>query len=219
MINDRIIQGNCFEIMPTLPDASVQLVIADPPYTLGLMSSINKQLSGIWCDVENTAQFFGNFAKEAKRLLKPTGAAICFCNWRGLPSVIRGFDLAGMQPSDVVVWDKEWIGHGGKKTFRSRYELIALVPMKDHQIKDRHIANIIRCKWQTAHTGKTGHPAEKPVEILKHFIQRCSAEGDLVIDPFMGSGSALVAAKELGRHFIGIESEQKWCDVAAKRLL
>lgn len=220
MIRDRVINASCFDVLPEIPDKSIQLVLTDPPYVFSLSSSTGKKkaersLSGY---IENMAFFFSQIARESKRILLPSGFLLCFCNWQSLPSVSKGFAISEMPITDVVVWDKEWIGVGWNKAFRARHELIAVSAMPNAVIRDRRASNIVNYKWQAVHSGKTGHPTEKPVELLKHFIKHCSNEGELVLDPFAGSGSTLVAAQAENRHFLGIEIEEKWCSVAKERL-
>lgn len=107
-----------------------------------------------------------------------------------------------------------WIGPGGQRGLRPSYELCALFAHDKFQIKDRGLPDIWRCQWSSQKP--TGHPAEKPIELLERII--AESGGGLVLDPFTGSGSTLVAAKNLGHKAIGIEIEERWCEVAASRL-
>jgi site-specific DNA-methyltransferase (adenine-specific) len=113
-----------------------------------------------------------------------------------------------------LVWDKEWIGPGGQRGLRPSYEVAALFCQPEFALSNRGLPDIWRSKWSSVKP--SGHPAEKPVALLSKIIRE-SGRG-LVLDPFTGSGSTLVAAKAEGCEAIGIEIEERYCEIAAKRL-
>jgi len=88
--------------------------------------------------------------------------------------------------------------------------------MPDFEIPDRDIPDIFEAKWCA--TKPHGHPAEKPEALMRHLIEISTKPGDLVVDPFMGSGTTGAAALALGRRFVGIEQDATWFDYAAKRI-
>ena len=113
-----------------------------------------------------------------------------------------------------MVLDKEWIGPGGPQGLRPSYELAALFTHPQFAIPERGTPDIWRCKWSSLKP--SGHPAEKPQPLIERIIRESG--GDLILDPFMGSGTTLAAAKALRFNAIGIECEERWCEIAAKRL-
>jgi site-specific DNA-methyltransferase (adenine-specific) len=125
----------------------------------------------------------------------------------------RGASEAGWPITSLLVWDKVRMGAGPLRGLRPRYELCALLMHDGFKIENRRLTDI----WpeKVAHRKPTGHKSEKPVGLIKKLI--AESGGDLILDPFAGSGTTLVAAKHLGRRAIGIEIEERWCEVAAKR--
>src|SRR5690349_23106573 len=165
----------------------------------------------------NSAGWFTSWYREVDRVLKHAGSFWSFLNWRTLPVVMRAAVDAGLPMTSLAVWDKEWIGPGGVQGLRPSYELVALLAQPDFAIPDRGVADVFRHK--VGSYKPNGHPAEKPVPIVRRVMEVAAVpSGGLVVDPFMGSGTAAVAARDLGLRFIGIEAEEKWCEVAASRL-
>lgn len=141
------------------------------------------------------------------------GAMWTFHNWRSLPVVMKAALDAEFPVASDLVWHKDWIGPGGTVGLRPAYEMVALLPMPDFSIEDRGLPDVWTHKW--ASFKPSGHPAEKPVALLSRLIRESG--GGVVLDPFMGSGSTLVAAKAEGARAIGIETEERWCELAATR--
>lgn len=208
-----IFHGDCREVLPTLP--SVRLVVTDPPYAFGLASTAQEGKAGGWGDLMNNALFYGSLLSEFARLTANSqGAAWVFNSWRSFPTLARAAYEARWPIESLLVWDKEWIGPGGPSGLRPAYELVALFRQADFAIQNRGIPDIRRAKWAGAKP--SGHPAEKPVTLLRWLIEESG--GGSVLDPFAGSGSSLVAAKSLGLPATGIEIEERYCEIAAKRL-
>lgn len=201
-------------VLPTLPSA--HLVVTDPPYIIGSMSagSLGSK-SGTWADMMNSALWFATWYRAAR--VRPDGAIWTFCNWRSLPVVQRAAYDAEKAITSVLVWDKEWIGPGGPNGLRPSYELVALICGEQFTIPDRGVPDIWRC--QVGSYKATGHPAEKPVELVQRIIEvSARPAGSLIVDPFLGSGTTAVAAKKSGHRFVGIEADERYCEMAARRL-
>lgn len=211
-----IYNGDALEVMDSLSPGGVDLIVTDPPYMIGAVSagSIGSKAGG-WADMMNSAMWFSAWYRKADRLLRHNGAMWSFCNWRSMPVVMRAAMDAELPITSTLVWDKQWIGPGGSQGLRPAYEMACLFAKPDFAIPDRGVPDV----WQHKTGGHkpNGHPAEKPVDLMRRII-RVSANAGLVLDPFMGSGTTVVAAQAEGVRAIGIEAEEKWCEVAAKRL-
>lgn len=206
-----VYHGDCLEIMPELEP--VDLVVADPLYNFTTASAGSGKLNP-WPDLCNSAYWFAAWLKLAMdRLRKLQGAVWQFCNWRTIPTITKAtFDI-DQQIESLLIWDKDWIGPGGQRGLRPSYEMVALICWHDFQIKNRGIYDIKKVPWSSH---KSYHPAEKPRDLIKWLIE--ISAGKLILDPFMGSGTTLVAAKQLNRKAIGIEIEEKYCEIAVRRL-
>ena len=208
-----ILHGDCREILPTIGGAD--LVVTDPPYVFGIASTAQEGKAGGWGDLMNSAAWYALLLREFRRLVENrSGAAWVFNSWRSFPVLARAAYEAQWPVTSLMVWDKEWIGPGGTVGLRPSYELAALFATDGFAISDRGCPDIWRCKW--AGYKPSGHPAEKPVDLLARILAKSG--GDLVLDPFVGSGSTLVAAQLAGRAAIGIEIEERYCELAARRL-
>lgn len=206
-----IYHGDCRDVLPTLPD--VGLVVTDPPYIFGIASTEGKVG---WGDLMNSSVWYASWLSETKRLTANAGGAVwVFNSWRSFPVLARASYDVQWPIQSLLVWDKDWIGPGGTQGLRPQYELVALFVHPTFSILNRSLPDVWRHKWMST-IGVTDHRAEKPVELLTRIVNESGA--GLVLDPFMGSGTTLVATKKLGRKAIGIEVEEKYCEMAAKRL-
>ena len=227
--------GNALELIREVPYGSVDMVFMDPPYGHNnndgdLISSweaaLGKGKAGparpIANDGAEANAVLAAILPEIKRVLVPGGCCCCcgggggpdpqFARWSLMLDEAIGFKMA-------VVWDKGPIGMGWH--YRRSYEMV-LVAMKDGAAckwydETQRIENVIRHIPKIL-PQKDQHPTEKPIELAQHFIRLHSQPGDLVLDPFAGSGSTLVAAKREGRRFLGFEIDQRWYEMAKKRI-
>ena len=210
--------GDCLEILPTLP--KVDAVITDPPYLIGGNSIGNSNSkSGTWADLNNSAFWFSTWYRLSwGKLIVNKGHFATFCNWRTQPLVICAMAAAGMSATSCLIWDKDWIGPAYKNALRPTYEMVIISSMSEAEIKDRCLSDIWRVRWMAAHSADSIHPAEKPVVLLRKLSNALTTEENIILDPFMGSGTTGIACVRSGRQFIGIEIEEKYCEIAAKRI-
>jgi hypothetical protein len=161
--------------------------------------------------------WFASWYRQADRALRHSGSFWTFLNWRTVPVVMRAAADAGVPIGSLAVWDKEWMGPGGTAGLRPSYEMVALLARPGYTVPNRGVPDVFRHKV-SGHK-PNGHPAEKPVGIIRRVLEVAEPPpGGLVLDPFTGSGTTLLAARELGLRAIGIEAEEKWCEVTASRL-
>lgn len=209
--NATLYNGECLEILQSLPPFSVDAVITDPPYMIGAVSTGNADAkSGGWADMENASFWFTEVLNRCKRVLKPDGYLCMFGNWRSLPTLMHAFSRAKWPIDSCMIWDKEWIGPAGPRQLRPTYEIIIFAGMPDAKIDNRSVPDIYRCKWMAGQMKTTPHAAEKPVQLMQHLIRTVTKPGAIVVDPFMGSGTTGEAAHLEKRHFIGIERESEY---------
>jgi DNA modification methylase len=224
---DRIICGDCLEVMRGLPDGCVDAVVTDPPYSSGTrregQKSVRKSMnrgvdSGEWfsSDCLTTNGFvwlMRECAVEWKRLLKPGGHVLCFIDWRMMPNLSGAIESADLRNLGLLVWDKTYFGMGTH--FRNQHELILhFTNGKPSPAQRLDIGNVLSVK--PIRGGE--HATEKPVELITKLISVVSPEGATILDPFLGSGTTAVACVETGRHYIGIELEEKYCEIARRRV-
>lgn len=186
-----IYHGDCLEIMPHLEP--VDLVLTDPPFGIG-----------------NFIQVTGNI--RGKKV-----------EWNDKPPKKIIFEILKNKSTNQIIWGANYFNcfdeNGG-----------AIIWIKNQPMPDFSKAEIASCSFhkkteiyeQTwtnfVNTKKTRHPCERPIKLYKWCIETYTHTDDLILDPFMGSGTTLVAAKELGRKAIGIEIEEKYCEIAVRRL-
>lgn len=210
----QLLQGDCLEHLAHIPNGSVDMVLTDPPYMINIKSDVRSKLNP-WADWCNASYWYTAWISEARRVLKPTSCLWSFINWRSLVTFQKAACTLGWPIESLLVWDKEWIGPS-TRGLRPSYELVALWAMPDFRIKDRSLADIQRFKWGSFKPHR--HPAEKPEALASWLIAHCTEPGQLILDPFMGSGTTGAAAVKLGRDFLGIEEDPGWVEAAKQRI-
>ena len=195
-----IYHGDCREILPTLEP--VDLVLTDPPYGIDYQSARRTDRSQ-WKDKIVGDKEFPLWIFD---ILKPSKALFVWCRWDTLPQLPK--------PKSFIVWNKGCHSMGDlEHEFGRQWEACAFYPAEGHKFRYRPIDIIEASKVPPT---ALLHPNEKPVSAIVPLID--SHEGETILDPFMGSGTTLRAAKDLGRKAIGIEIEEKYCEIAARRL-
>ena len=211
-------RGDSLEILPEIASGSIHHVVTDPPYVLQAGSSSKAgSKTGGWADMMNAAYWFTAWYRECHRVLQGTGSLWSFGNWRTLPAMQRAAIDSDLPATSLLVWDKGSIGPAGPQALRSQHEICMVMAREGFKLPDRSQGDVL--KVLGFQHKPSGHPAEKPVALLRRVIELTGVKpGQTILDPFTGSGTALVAARELGCHAIGIEAEERWCEVAAERL-
>jgi site-specific DNA-methyltransferase (adenine-specific) len=231
--------ADCVDLMKIIPPGSVDIVFADPPYRLstggvtlknGRLASVDK---GAWdrsMGFEEDHRFNVRWLKEARRILKPEGTI-----WvTGTHHIIfsLGFALQAMKFKLInqITWQKPdpppnalhtafthshetilWAGKGKGHTFN--YDLI------NSSDPCAQVSSVWRIPAVPRREKLHGyHPTQKPLRLVRRAILASTNEGDLIFDPFCGSGTTGVAAKELGRFFVGAEMEEEFAELAARRI-
>lgn len=211
---NKIYNTDCLEFMRSMPDSCVDLVVTDPPYEIhtkggGLgkrpvyeNGALGKISQGF--DAEATLEQIARICKKINIFI--------FCSTKQKPRIMNWGYERGCNIAELA-WYKPNAAPFTNNTFKSDLENIIYIREKGVKIK-----GISRLFTHNCGKSKYGHPTEKPLEIIEKLILTASSEGDLIFDPFMGSGTTAAACKELNRNFIGCEIEAKYCEIAEKRL-
>ena len=206
--------------LQTLPSQSVDLLITDPAYeslekhrAVGTTTRLkhSKSSSNDWFQVFPNARFEELF-QQAYRVLKRDTHLYLFCDAETMFVAKPEAERAGFKFWKPLVWDKATIGMGYH--YRARYELILFFEKGKRRLNDLGVADVI-----TAPRIRGGYPAEKPPEVSEVLVGQSSEPGEVVADPFMGSGSVGVAALRLGRRFVGNDINPDAVQLANQRLL
>ena len=245
---ETIICGECVEALKKLPEKSVDLVFADPPYNLQLGGDLlrpdNSRVDAVdddWDQFESFAaydKFTREWLTQCRRVLKPEGALWVIGSYHNIFRVGAILQDLGFWVLNDVIWRKSNPMPNFKGTrFTNAHEtLIWAVPRKGGR---RYTFNYdamkmanddlqMRSDWTLPlctgeerlkdEAGIKAHPTQKPEALLHRVILAASKPGDLVLDPFFGTGTTGAAAKRLGRRFVGIEREQAYADLAKDRI-
>ena len=244
---DKVIQGDCIAEMNAMPEGSVDLIFADPPYNLQLKGTLHRPDNSEVDAVDDHWDQFSSFAAydkftkqwlaAARRVLKPGGAIWVIGSYHNIFRVGAQLQDAGFWILNDVVWRKSnpmpnfrgkrltnahetmiWASktEGGKYTFN--YEALKAL---NEGIQMRSDWVIPLCTGHERLKGADGakaHPTQKPEALLHRVLIGTTNPGDVVLDPFFGTGTTGAVAKMLGRHFIGIEREAGYVEIARDRI-
>ena len=216
---NNIINGDCREVMGTLPDQSFDVVITDPPYNIGFKySGYSDDLSDeLYIKLISTFASYPlviiHYPEETMRYFVPAlgvpNDVIVWCYNSNLPRQSRLINFYNIMPDMDKV----------KQPYKNQYDKRVLERLKSGSCGSRlydWFSDIQLVKNVSGE--KSGHPCPVPVKLMERIIMLTTDEGDTVLDPFMGSGTTAVACKNTHRNFIGIEVDQGYCDIAEDRL-
>lgn len=219
--------GDCVEVMQQLGDATVDAVLTDPPYSSGgrrensrsLRKSMTRAVEDddwIRGDAMSTTGFVYLMRLcgiQWRRLLKPGGHALSFIDWRMAAHLAAALETADLRQHPLLVWDKKRLGMGA--VFRNQHEFIVHMTAGNPSAPQRRdVANVL--SFPPVRDGD--HPTEKPEPLLRTLLSVIAPPDGIVLDPFAGSGSTLLAAKSLGLRAVGVEADERYCEVIARRL-
>ena len=211
---NKVIQGDCLEVMKGIPDKSMDLVLTDPPYGMAYQSS-RRTDKHEKIELDDSIEWFRDFARESFRILKDDTHIYAFCNDYATSYFRDWLKEAGFTPKRALVWVKNNHTSGDLEgDYGNKTEFCIYAQKGRRLLNGNRDTNVLESKRQNTDL----HPTEKPLDLISKLIQKSSIEGDIVFDPFLGSGTTAVAAKQLGRKYIGIELSQKYVDIANERL-
>lgn len=216
-IGSQVLLGDAVAVLATLPDHSVDVILTDPPYGINYASrSTSLPLTTIANDGQEAYALLDKVLSVASQKLKPDRHVFIFTNFQAYeymaPIVRKYFKQKG-----ALVWVKNNGSRGDLKSSFSRYheDIIHAVKGRPWLFGKRegdvlHFDKVATCRMT--------HPTEKPVKLLEYLIEKSTQPGEIVLDPFMGSGAVCVAAQNLGRRYIGIDVEPVYYEAAKARL-
>ena len=211
--NITLLHGECIDLLPKIPDSSINTIITDPPYFLGMTHNGTR---GCFNDLVICKPFYEKLFAEYKRVLRPDGCVYFFCDWRSSAFYYPIFDKI-VQAHNLLVWVK----HGRPTQYHYGYgtEFILF----SGKIKKSSVTNVITdIKSFNLGAEKTNgekvHPTQKPIELMEKFIIDSTDVGDTVLDTFAGSGTTGIACIRTGRKFIGMELNDRYFEIAKNRI-
>lgn len=244
---DTILAGDCIDVMNSLPEGSVDLIFADPPYNLQLRGDLHRPDNSKVDAVDNDWDQFSSFAaydefsrawlKAARRILKPNGAIWVIGSYHNIFRVGTALQDAGFWILNDVIWRKSnpmpnfrgkrltnahetmiWAGKSDASKYTFNYE--ALKELNEGiQMRSDWVLPICNGNERLKNAeGQKAHPTQKPESLLHRILVGSTKPGDVILDPFFGTGTTGAVAKKLGRHFIGVEREAEYREVAEKRI-
>jgi site-specific DNA-methyltransferase (adenine-specific) len=205
--SNTIIHGDCVQMLETLGAASVDFVLTDPPYLVNYRARDGRTI----VNDANTEWLRPAFL-QIHRVLKPSSFCVSFYAWNRVHLFMDAWRSAGFRPVGHLVFRKRYAS--SVRFLRYEHEAAYLLAKGDVQPPAKPISDVIEFRY----TANKLHPTQKPVSALTPIINAFCPQEGIVLDPFAGSGSTLVAAKELGRRYIGIEIDAQHHQTATARL-
>ena len=246
LATDRIINADCIAVMAGLPDACVDMIFADPPYNLQLGGELHRPdgshvdaVTDHWDKFSSFAaydRFTRQWLSEARRILKPNGTIWVIGSYHNIFRVGAAVQDLGYWILNDIVWRKAnpmpnfrgtrftnahetliWASHNEKSRYAFNYR--AMKTLNDElQMRSDWEFPICAGPERLKEGGHKVHPTQKPEALLYRVLLACTKPGDVVLDPFFGTGTTGAVAKRLGRQWIGIEREATYCDAAERRI-
>lgn len=207
-ILNHIHLGDCINLMQSIRDKSVDLIVTDPPYLVSYKSRDGRSIKG-----DTTSEWLEPSFSQMYRILKPDSLTISFYGWNHVDKFMSAWRKAGFRIVGHLVFAKHYASRIGLT--EARHECAYLLAKGKPPSPSRILPDVM--PWGR-YTGNRLHPTQKPVEILRNLIRSFSDVGDVVLDPFAGSGSTLIAARQLHRSWIGMELDPVYYNKAVHRL-
>jgi len=205
--NNRVLHGDCVRVMRDMPSASVDFILTDPPYLVRYRSRTGQTIAN-----DDRDGWLEPAFAEMYRVLKPGSFCVSFYGWNAADKFIGAWRKAGFRIVGHLVFTKRYAS--SVRYFRHHHEQAYVLAKGDAPYPDAPLDDVI--DW--SYTGNRLHPTQKPVAALRRLVATLSKPDAMVLDPFCGSGSTLVAARELKRRFVGIELDRTHYNTARSRL-
>lgn len=230
---DKIICGDVLETLRQLPNESVDLVVTSPPYNLknSTGNGMKDGRGGKWANAalqrgythhddcmphDEYAKWQRDCLTEMMRVTKDTGAVFYNHKWRVQDGLLQDRQdiVDGFPVRQIIIWKRKGGINFNAGYFLPTYEVVYLIAKKDFKLKKG--ANAVGDVWEFMQEMDNEHPAPFPVALIERIIG--STDAQVILDPFMGSGTTAVAAQNRGRNYIGIDISPEYCEMAKKRV-
>lgn len=224
--NMKLIHGDCLKAIKDIPDESIDLICTDPPYKLTSRGS-SGTMSGYWAsDKAKSGKVFNHnnieiedYLPEFYRVLKDGTHCYIMCNHLNLPHFIDVINKSEFKFIKCLIWDKQSKICG--RYYMGQFEYIIMLRKgRERTINNCGTSDIISIplKRNKDDNGNNIHDSEKPVSLMELLIENSSNEGEVVLEPFLGSGTTAIACKKQKRRCIGIEIDEKYFKIACERI-
>jgi site-specific DNA-methyltransferase (adenine-specific) len=204
---NSITHGNCIQIMRQMPVNSVDFILTDPPYLVNYCDRNGRTIRN-----DANADWLKPAMREAYRVLKHDHLAVMFYGWSKIDAFFEAWKETGFRPVGHIVFRKTY---GSKSRFLSYHHEQAYLLAKGNPALPRNpVADVIDMPY----SGNKLHPTQKPVTALAPLIRSLTLPGEIILDPFAGSGSSCAGAFLMGRKYIGVELDQEHFYEAVARM-
>lgn len=204
---NTVLHGDCTTVMGALPSDSVDCIVTDPPYLVRYQSRDGRGVPN-----DDNATWLSPAFGAMYRVLKPRAFCVSFYGWNKADLFISAWRAAGFRMVGHIVFRKRYAS--SVRFLRHQHEQAYVLAKGEPPMPDHPMPDVI--DWR--YTGNRFHPTQKPVASLTPIIEAFCPTGGMVLDPFCGSGSTLVAAAKLGRQYLGIEIDASYHQTATTRL-
>jgi len=217
--NGILYYGDCLEIMKNFSKESIDLVLTDPPYIIQYKTNRRKNKEHKFCSPitnDNNPKLIEEFIEQVSKLLKPNTAFYSFGNWKTADFFKKEIENF-FRLKNIIIWVKNnWTAGDLKAQYGQQYEIIFYANKGRRYIKGKRLSDV----WffNRVSGKKQKHQNEKPIELIAQILNKSSNENDLVLDPFLGSGTTALACERLNRRWIGIEINGEYCDIIKQRV-
>jgi len=218
----KLLKGDCLELMKDIPDKSIDAIIADPPY------NISRETNFHTMGHNGTSMNFGEWDKNADivswinelpRILRDGANIIIFNCWKNLGHISDKLKSNGFIPKRCLVLNKSNPAPFNRdRLFVNDVEFAIWAVNGKNWTFNRQNSKYEKCVFDTSVQSKKYHPTMKDLDVIKRLIKILTNENDIVLDPFMGSGTTGIACLNTNRRFIGIEKDDKYFDIAYNRI-
>lgn len=211
-----VMHGDCLELMKGIPDGSVDVVMADPPYGARRPSAW-RSATERFEEVDGNDGVHPEWLAGAFRVLADGGCAYVFCCWDRLEEWRAAMSDVGLKVRSCIVWDKMDHGLADLKTcWAPQHEMVLFGAKGRHELSGKRPKDVLRVP--RVPSSKLDHPYQKPVPLVIPLIEASSRPNGVVLDPFAGSGTTGVACRKAGRQCILIEKDEQYIPIIRRRL-
>lgn len=206
---NQVICGDCVEVLRGMPERSVDLVVTDPPYLVNFHDRSGRSVKGDhWWRKDWLEPAFS----EIYRVLKENSLCLSFYGFTQADKFLNAWTAVGFRLLEHFTFTKSYassVGFAGRS-----HESAYLLAKGRPRLPDNPPSSVIQWRY----TGNKFHPTQKPQEVIFPLIRAYSRPGEIVLDPFAGSGTTAVCAAKLNRQYVAIELDRQYCEIARQRL-